>query len=444
MPAGREIVAYRPGLGFAGTPKSMVRGPKRLGLLVIATFVAGFGLWGSLAPLAGGAVARGSIAPDGSVRTVQHLEGGIVDEIFVKDGDFVEVGAPLLALRRVSSQADVEMLLDRRRVRLAEAARLEAELLGAAEIAYPQELVDDPGGAEVIAAEARVFRSRQAMRSARERVLRQRAGQLEEQIVGFEAQVASALAQFDLLQEEISDKSYLVDQGLTPKAELSRLQRSAAEIEGFRGEYIASIAQARQRIGETEIELVALESEWLEGASRRASEVRSELAEIDQQLAARRDVLDRTMITAPVSGVVNHLRTRTVGGVLAAGQDILDLVPTEEKLVIDVQVSPGDIDVVKIGLPAVVHLTALSGRRSPRVDGTVKTVSADLFHDDATGRTYYVARVEVERSALRAVGAQSLTVGMPAEVVIVAEERTVAGYLIRPLVDAIWRAGRET
>ncbi|PZQ47025.1 MAG: HlyD family type I secretion periplasmic adaptor subunit [Rhodovulum sulfidophilum] len=441
MSTSHEPVPRGPIQRRALSPREAIREPRRAGLVVIACFVAGFGAWATLAPLSGGAVAPGRIAPDGSVRTVQHLEGGIVDEILVRDGEFVPRGAPLIALRKVASQADVATLLDRRRARLAETARLEAELGGRATLAFPATL--GPEAADVMAAETRIFRARKDMRSARERVLRRRIDQLSEQIRGFEAQVASAASQLDLVRQEIADKTILLEQRLAPKAEVSRLRRAAAEIEGFRGQHVAAIAEARQRIGETEIELVALDADWLQSLSQRAGEVRGELAEIDQQLAALRDVLDRTLITAPIAGVVNDLRVSTIGGVIVPGEDLLDLVPTEENLVIDVRISPLDIDIVQVGLPALVHLTALSGRSTPRLYGRVTVVSADLVFDETTRSTYYDARVEVSPDEAREFKAMPLSIGMPAEVIIVSQERTALEYLMKPFFDAMVRAGRE-
>ncbi len=423
------------------SPRDAVRGPRRAGFLVIALFALAFGTWSAMAPLAGGAIASGRIAPDSSVRTVQHLEGGLIREIFVHEGDLVPLGAPLVAIEDIASLADMEVLLDRRRARLAEAARLAAELTGAERIDFQPILHEE--APEIAAAEQRIFEARREMRSAQKKTLEQRIAQLSEQIRGIRAQAGSAELQAELIEDEIADKAVLVKKGLAPRAELSHLRRAAAEIEGVRGEHAAAIAQAREQIGETEMELVGLDAEWIERASQRSSEIRSELAEIDQQVAARRDVIERTVVTAPVPGIVNNLRIKTVGGVLAPGEEILDLVPTDERLVVEVQVNPVDIDAVTIGLPAIVHLTALSGKSSPQLTGHVTAVSADLIFDETTRTSYYTAKVEVPAEENESLDKARLTVGMPAEVIVVAEERTVIAYLLRPIVDAMRRAGRE-
>ena len=426
------------------TPAAAVRGPSRIGLAVVGSFVGVFGVWGGLAPLAGGAMAPGHIAPFGSVRTVQHLEGGIVEKLLVRDGDAVEAGDPLLELRSIASKTDVAALLDRWRARAAQAARLEAELVGAQEIAFPPDLLADPKSAAVIAAETRILLARNAIVEARKRVLGQRVHQLEEQIQGYRAQVSSGSEQLVLMNEEIRDKSQLLRQGLAPKVELLRLQREAAQIRGFRGEHTASIAAAQQQIGEAEIELLAIDAERMELVSEHAGKIRGELAELEQMLEASRDVLDRTVVTAPLAGVVSNLQIKTEGGVIGSGQRVLDIVPTNEKLVVDALVSPQDIDMVEVGMKTHVHFSSFSSRKTPKVIGTVTKVSADAIPDPRTGTSHYAARVEVTRDDLEAAGiGEELMVGMPAEVMIVARERTMLQYIMQPFTDALWRAGRE-
>lgn len=430
-------------LALGDTPRRAVRGPRRWGLIVILIFLAVFGGWGGFAPLSGGTVASGKIAPYGSVRTVQHLEGGIVKKILVRDGDTVAVGAPLIELQGTMPEAEVEMLMDRYRARAAEAARLEAELAGERTIAFPADLLADPAAQEVISAETRILAARENLINARKRMLAQQIEQLEEQIAGYTAQLKSSTSQLELVTQEIADKQILFDQGLSLKVEMLRLKREAAQIEGFRGEYTASIAGAKQRIGEAEVELLAIDAERIENASQRAGQVRGELAEIKQSLGARRDVLERTVITAPVSGVVANLQLKTEGGVLGSGQAVLDIVPSDEKLVVEAEVSPMDIDLVKTGMEAHVQFNALSARLVPKVTGVVTNVSADTTVAQSGGSAHYKAKVEVERSEIEAAGATDLQVGMPADILIVARERTLLQYITQPFTEALWRAGRE-
>ncbi|WP_068111569.1 HlyD family type I secretion periplasmic adaptor subunit [Tropicimonas marinistellae] len=426
----------------AKTPRDAVRGPRRVGMFIILLFLAGFGGWGGFAPLAGGTYAHGTIVPYGSVRTVQHLEGGIARKILVQNGDVVEVGTPLIEMKQTAPEAEVAALTDRYRARAAEAARLEAELSGAATVTFPAELSADPDAVEVIAAERRIMGARIEMIAARKHMLRQQIQQLEQQITGYVAQLDSSNAQLDLVLEEIADKQKLLDQGLTPKVEMLRLKREAAQIGGYTGQYTAAIAAARQSINEAEVELKVIDAERMEAISQRAGQIRGELAEIEQQLEARRDVLARTVVTAPVSGVIANLRIKTEGGVIGAGQPVLDIVPTQEKLVIEANVSPQDIDLVKNGMEVHVQFSALSTRSVSKVNGIVTEVSADTQRDQVNGG-YYSARVEVAQSEIDEAGATDIQVGMPAEVLIVAHERTMLQYVMQPFTDALWRAGRE-
>lgn len=434
-PAWRADADEPPPLG------ALIRGQRRLGLAVMAVFAGGFLVWGSVAPLTGGAVAPGRVSPDGGVRVIQHLEGGILRALHVREGDAVEEGQPLLTLDTVGARAEVEALADRRRARLAEAARVEAELMGRAAVAFPAEL--DPAE-PALAAERRRFETGRAMVEARRRVLGQRVEQLRAQIAGFEAQVASAAAQRALIEEEMADKGRLLDRGLMPKDEILRLRRAAAEIEGRLGEHRAAIARAEQAIGEAELELVALDAERAERLAARAGELRGEIAEIDQALAAAGDVLARAVVAAPGEGVVARLRLRTPGGVVRPGEAILDLVPARDRLLVDARVSPLDIDVVRPGLEAQVHLSAYPGRDARRIRGVVAEVSADAMTDEITGQPFFAARVEVPREALgEGEAALALVPGMPAEVLIVTERRTLMGYLLEPLADAVRRGLRE-
>lgn len=433
-----------PGLSsVGGTPREAVRGPRRWGLLVILLFLAVFGGWGGFAPLAGGTVAHGTIAPFGSVRTVQHLEGGIVKRILVQDGDAVEVGTPLIEMEETVPESEVATLTDRYRARSAEEARVEAEVQGRSTITFPADLIADPEAAEVIAAETRIMAARNDMIGARKHMLQQQMQQLEQQITGYTAQIESSDAQLDLILQEIADKQVLLDQGLSLKVEMLRLKREVAQIRGYRGEYTASIAAARQRIGEAEVELMAVDAERIESASQRAGQIRGELAEIEQMLDARRDVLARTVLTAPVAGVVNNLRIRTEGGVIGSGQAVLDIVPTQEKLIVEASVSPMDIDLVKSGMEAHVQFSALSRRVVPKVIGIVTEVSADTRIDPGSRAPHYTARIEVAQSEIEKAGATNIQVGMPASVLVVARERTLLQYITQPFTEALWRAGRE-
>jgi HlyD family secretion protein/epimerase transport system membrane fusion protein len=421
-------------------------GPRRAGLALIGVFVLGFGGWAATAPLAGGAVAQGVISPEGSRKTIQHLEGGIVAALHVRDGDKVRRGQPLITLDSVQARAVYEAALDKYLTLAAARDRLEAEQAGTPEIAFSQELLshDQKQVAGVLESQRRLFATRLAMRAAEADVLRQRMGQLHEQVEGWRAQMASAARQGDYIHEELAGKEALLAKGLTTKPEVLRLRRAGAEIGGSAGQYRAQMASAEQQIGETRLQLLALDAQNAEKIADELDQVRAQLDTARQQLAASKDVLGRTVVTAPVSGTVVGLQVKTEGGVVRPGERLMDVVPDHDALIIEARVSPKDVDVVHPGLAAQIHLSAFSSREQPRIDGVVKTISADRLTDAQTGVPYYLARVEVDPKTLRRFSPHArLVPGMPADVLIVTGERTLLDYLTEPFLNVLRRSFRE-
>ncbi len=410
-------------------------------------YFAGFGAWGAVAPIAGGAVAPGIVSPDGSRKTVQHLEGGIIGKLLVRDGDEVKAGQPLLVLENIQPKATHDMLASQFRTLLATLIRLEAEQANSEQFTTPSEFsggAADGKMALVMQAQRELFRARRQTHEARKRVLGQRIEQLGEQIRGLEAQAGSASRQFELITEELEGKEQLQRKQIITKPEILRLQRMQAEIDGRRGEYLAGIARARQQIGETQLEMLTLDAERADQIATQLVQVRTELASVRERLAASEDILRRTVVTAPVAGTVVDLRFKTEGGIVRQGEPIMDIVPVNDALLIDARVPPTDIDVVHEGLSAQIHLSAFSSRGLPRIQGTVHSVSADRLVDDVTRQPYYLARVEVDRGELRQIDPNlELVPGMPAEVLIVTRERTMFQYLFEPFVEAFRRSFRE-
>ena len=424
-----------------------LRWPVRLGLVVMSFFALAFVGWGSVVPLAGGAVAPGIISPDGDRKTVQHLEGGIIAQLMVRDGDVITAGQPLVLLESLQPKATHDMLQAQQWTLLATHARLVAEQAGLTEVQFPPALLNstDERLQTVLEGQRRLFGDRLATHVARKDVLRQRIEQLNEQIKGLQAQVDSSNIQLELIAEELVGKESLLKKNFITKPEVLKLQRAVAEIEGRRGEYSGAIARAQQQIGETQMQMLMTDAERLDQVTTRMEQLRVELATINEKLNSSVDILKRTVITAPISGVVLNLRFKTNGGVLKPAEPIMDIVPAEDMLLIDAKVSPVDIDVVRVGLHAKVQLTAYSGRSTPRLNGIVRTVSADRIVDEGSRQPYYLARVHVDREEIRQLHAGiDLIPGMPAEVLIVTGERTMAGYLFQPFLDALWRSFRET
>jgi len=425
-----------------------LRGPALAGVGVIAFFVLVGVLWGGSAPIAGAAIAPGIVSPDGQRRTIQHLEGGIIHQLLVSGGDYVTQGQPLVVLEETQALADFQRILSQRRTYAAMQARLEAEQALAEEITFPDWLIaeaDSSGVTEIIATQQTLFQTRRIAQEGRASILRQRIAQLDEEIIGLESQIDSQNRQLSLIASEVEDVQELVNRGLERRTRLLALQRQAADIEGARGSNQAGVARARQSIGETDLQILNLNTDRQDEIANELNQVRFERAGVEQEFLSTQDVLARTSITAPISGLVVQIRFTTVGGVVRPGEAIMDIVPQEEELLIDAHVSPIDIDAVTAGMSARIILTAYSQRRLPRIDGIVRSISADRLVDEATGQPYFLARVAVNPEELAALEGQvTLTAGMPAEVYILTGERTAFEYLMEPIIQSFRRAFRES
>jgi HlyD family secretion protein len=427
-------------------PHTSLRQPLTAGTLVACAFFAGFGGWAATAPLAGAAVAPAIVAPEGSRKTVQHLEGGIVQRILVQDGSRVAVGQPLLELDDTRARAEHTSLLAEWRALKASEARLLAEQTGQAEPAFPAELVmaarDDEALARVLVSEAERCHSRRIALQDQLAVLAERRAQAEAEIGGLEVQIASAHRQLALVDEELQAVIDLVSKGFERKPRLLALERSVAEIEGMIGADRAGIARARQVMAEARQQMRSLVSEHAETVAGELAEGRKSLAAIEEKLRATADRLARSVIRASVAGTVVGLQVTTPGGVIDPGEPLMGLVPEGADLLLEARVAPIDVDEVHAGLRAQVHLLAYKSRNLPRIEGVVQEVSADRLEDPQTREPYYLARIAVAPAALP--GGISLAPGMPAEVMIVTGERTLLDYLTKPLTDALYRGLRET
>ena len=427
--------------------KSMTWPTVLVGLIIVAVFFVGLGGWAATAPIAAAALASGVVSPDGSRRTVQHLEGGIIAEMLVEDGSAVEAGDPLVVIDAVQSQAAFDMLMSELHTLTAVQTRVMAEIAGDEALDFPPPLraaAEDPSVADIMQVQRDLFASRTQTMEGRLAILGQRVGQLRAEISGLENHITSQDRQLALIAQEIVGVQRLVDQGLERLPRLLGLQRAEAEIQGEMARNTASIARAEQSIGETELQMMTIETQRLDELNEQLTEIRSQLIELRERILASEDILRRTVVTAPVSGIVVNMRFHTVSGVIGSGEPILDIVPRDDDMLIDARVSPVDIDVVHQGLTAQVVLSAYKQRNLPRIDGTVRTVSADSLVDEMTGQPYFLARVEVPQESLEGLDEDiRLAPGMPAEVMIMTGERTALNYILEPFVDTLRRSLRE-
>ena len=422
------------------------RGPVVAGFLVIGLFFGGFGGWAALAPLQSAAIAPGLVSVDTNRKTIQHLEGGIVGEILVRDGDRVRAGQVLIRLDETLPRTSLELLKGRSMASRALEARLIAERDGADAIRFPELLTAagaDPQVAEMINGQINIFAARRNSVAGQVKILGQRIAQFREEINGLKGQIASEVVQHGLIAEEIKDVTGLYEKGLARRPRLLALQRQAAEIEGSRSQNMAAIARVEQNIAEARLHISELRTSTINEVVQELRDVQTEMFELAERIAAAEDILTRTELRAPIEGTVVGLQVHTPGGVIAPGEPLLDIVPADDRLVVEARVDPSDIDVVHPGLPSQVRFTALNQRNLAPVDGTVTAVSADRIVDDRTGESYYLTRVELDDGFAEALGGVPLYPGMQAEVMIVTGERSALDYLIRPFARSLNRAFRE-
>lgn len=427
------------------SPLRAARGPVAFGIVTVLAAFGGVGTWAAMAPLHSAAVAVGEVTVDSYRKTVQHLEGGIIGAILARDGDVVDADDILVRLDDTRLRANRRILLNRLREGLARQARLAAERDGESEIAFPEELLDrasDAEVAEVIDGQRNLFKARRQLLDGQIAVLRQRNEQYAQEVAALDAQQRAMLRQLDLVAEEVATVQYLVRSGLGQKPRLLALQREAARLEGERGEHLARMARIRQSMAGTELEIINLQNRRIEEVAGDARETETLIHDTRQELAELEDAIRRTVIRAPQPGVIVNLRFHTTGGVVGPGEAILDIVPRNDRLIVEARIRPEDIDVVHPGLAAQVRLTAFKQRLTPTADGTVITVSADRLHDEPGDEAYYLARIALDPVSVSALPAE-LYPGMPAEALIITGRRTAFDYIAAPIAQALPRAWRE-
>ncbi len=419
--------------------------PRRLGLLAIALFMLVLGGWSVLAPLASAALAPGVVSPDGYRKTIQHLEGGIIRSIHVREGDVVKAGDPLITLNDTKARSLDAEVRERLLHILATEARLEAERTDVAEIRFPDFLLRDKSAAQqrLIEGQRQLLLSRRAAHQGRTRILEARIRQLEEQNAGLREVIAAEVEQIALIDEEISAAQDLLEKGLERKPRVLGLKRQRADIAAAKAANRAKIAENAQAVGETSLQLLTITEERQEKIGAELAEMRRILAELKGQLPSREDILERTVIRAPLAGTVMDLKVTTESGVIDPGQPLLDLVPDESGLVIDARVQPTDIERVRPGMSARVILTAYRQRSLPLIHGRLRSISADAIADERTGATYFLAKIAVAPADLANLDDVHLIPGMPAEVMLMDGEQSLFAYLLDPILDSSRRGLRE-
>jgi HlyD family type I secretion membrane fusion protein len=413
---------------------------------VFVTIFILLGGWAATASISGAVIAQGMVAIDGKRKPIQHLEGGIVKILSVKDGDNVRAGQVLLELEPVRARAGVGIIEGALSKALASEARLFAERDESRDIAYPTELLtnaDWPEFARLVESQNAMFETRRASLKGEVEILEQRIEQIGEERKGLGAQQEAKAHQSRLIAEELDGLRGLLERGQTTKPRVLALERQAAALRGEEGELAASIARLHKNIGETRLEIIQRRKDFQKAVTEEMQRVQAELRDLRERAVAARDMLDRINVTAPVSGIVVNMAVHTVGAVIKPGEIMMEIVPGQNDLIVEVPIRPQDIDNVSVGQDATVRLLAFKQRVTPLLTGRVTYISADSLEDKATRQPYFIAHIAAPKDEIAKLGDLKLVPGMQTEVMIATGHRTAFRYLIQPIVDSMNRAMRE-
>lgn len=427
-------------------PSDSIRRSALAGWSIIVLFFGGLGGWAAFAPLNGAVVANGVIKIEGNRKSVQHLDGGIVKELRVKEGDRVNVGDVLIVLDDTQTRAEYEVLSEQYAVLRTTEVRLMAELANDAELTLPPELAARQGDAyarRIWAGQVKQFETRRVALEGQRRVIAEKVHQLQSQIDGAEAQARSFTEQSASVRSEADSVAPLVEKMLLPRPRLLQLQRTAFGLDGQIADAQANIAKFNQAIAEQELQVAQLDKDRMSEDTKDLREVYAKLVEILPKRSSAEAALARMEIRAPYAGRVVGLNVFSIGGVIQRGEKILDIVPEGEGLAVEAQIAVEEIADVHPGMRAELHLTAYKQRIVPTIHGEVITVSADRLTDPKTNNSYFVASIRPDFAELAALPAVRLYPGMPATAMIPTEHRTAFDYLVGPLTTSFTHAFRQ-
>lgn len=441
---GSATSSVKPG----GAPDAMsdIRKWNVVGMCAIGLFFGGTLAWSTLAPLSTAVVAQGQVKVDSSRKKIQHLEGGVVKEILVRDGDRVSEGQVLVRLDQTRADAAHDVVRDAYLAALAQQARLAAERDDHASVAYPAELLDARGEekvAKIIATQDALFGARRASLAGKLDITDRQIVSLRREVDGLAAQQRAKEEQIASLKAELEGLNALLQSRLVDRTQVRNVERELARLDGERGEHVSQIASVEATIAQKEIEKYQIRDTFHEDVVTDLRRVQSEAFDLAEKEGASRYELEQTEIKAPVAGTVVDVKVHTLGGVIAPGEVLMEVVPANDRLIVEARVNPQDIDRLLEGLEAGVKLAAFERRTTPELNGKVVYVAADATQDERTGATFVVTRVEVPEQEVARLGGQKVQPGMIASVFIRTGERSFASYLFTPLVDSFNRAWRE-
>lgn len=426
----------------------------RLGVLIVALFFGVFGLWAAFAPLDAGVMAAGEVKVAGNRQVVQHRDGGVISRIAVQEGDHVAASQILLELSAVELAAQERALAGQAIELEASRQRLLAEGARAGTVERPESWANLPPeyedlAASVLAREQNELGARQSAVSAQTGVQGQRQAQLNARIGGYQEQINSIDQQIILVNDELRGLRSLAEEGFASETRVRAVERTAAELTGRRAELLGLIEQSREGIGEARMQSLSIREDRSQQIAQELRLTDQQLADVLPRLQAVRLQLERSRVRAPAAGLVVGLAFFNEGAVVAPGERILEIVPDEQDMIMQVNIRPADADNVRIGQHTNVRLSAFEGRGMPYARGVVTRISADRFEDNRTGSRYFIAEVRVTRAEMQrmaaSVGQEELILspGLPVEVFIPLRKRTALQYLLEPLGETVWRSFRE-
>jgi HlyD family secretion protein len=415
-------------------------------VVVVSILIVGVGGWGATAVISGAVVASGSLVVDSNVKKVQHLTGGIVGELRVRDGDRVRAGDIVVRLDETVTRANLAIVTKGLDELTARKARLESERDGSDTIIFPAQLLagaGDPDRAAAMDSERKLFNLRRTARNGQKAQLKERIAQLQEEITGLTAQQNSKTKETALIERELAGVRELWKQNLVQLNRLTALEREATRLDGERGQLIAAAAQAKGKIAETSLQILQIDQDIASDVAKELREVDGKIGEFIERKVAAEDQLKRIDIRAPQDGTVFQLAVHTVGGVITASDPIMLIVPEADNLSVEVKVNPQDIDQLQLNQKAILRFTAFNVRTTPEIEGTVTRISADTSTDQRTGQSYYTIRIAMAADQIERLGDVKLLPGMPVEAFVQTGDRTMWSYLMKPLHDQFVRAFRE-
>ncbi|MFV2051380.1 HlyD family type I secretion periplasmic adaptor subunit [Aliiroseovarius sp. YM-037] len=421
--------------------------PLYTGFLAILVLVGGLGVWGVRANIAGAVVTSGMIEVESNRQVIQHPDGGVVGEIFVKDGDVVEAGDVLIVLDGTRLQSELTIVNGQLQEIAARQARLEAERDGATEIDFGDDIAalaeTDSDTRDQVEGEAALFNARREALTQEIALLGEQNQQIDNRVVGIEAQLEALRAQEDLIGQELEDQQSLLDQQLTQASQVLDLQRQKADLLGQIGRLESEIAELRGQSASNEIELLQLETRRREEAVSELRDMQFRQVELLERRSALKETISRLDVRAPVSGIVYNSQVFAVQSVVQPAEPLMYIIPQDQPLVVSARINAINIDEVFVGQEAALRFSAFDQREMPEIKGQLSRISADVILDEATGLNYYATEILPYEEELTVLGDQKLLPGMPVEVFIRTSDRTAFEYLTQPLMNFFNRAFRE-